>query len=154
METMTTMKHSMTKNITIPGKLKRVVIVLIGLGCVWLLAGCASLAGESRVEGFRIVQQGFESIEGTGRVHEVVELRNVIVHIVSDRGDFDWEEASAYGSPVLGYARRNNEIHVLGKRVGDKIVVNQAILGHELNHLLNFKNSNIANPDQLDDLGT
>lgn len=84
----------------------------------------------------------------------MVELKNVKVYIVSDRRDFDWDKASAYGSPVLGYAKRNNEIHVLGKRVGDKIVVNQAILGHELNHLLNFKNPNIANPDKLDDLGT
>jgi hypothetical protein len=153
METMA-MKHATNKNITRRNEAKRVVIILIAFGCAWVLAGCASLAGDYRKEGFHLVQQGFESIEGTGRVHEVVELRNVKVHIVSDREDFDWEEASAFGSPVLGYARRNNEIHVLGKRVGDKIVVNQAVLGHELNHLLNFAKPNIANPDKLDDLGT
>lgn len=131
----------------------RRIIMLISLGLVWIVAGCASLPTDYRQEGFSFVQKGFESIEGTGKVHEVVELKNVKVHIVSDREDFDWNKAAAYGSPVLGYAKRTNEIHVLGKRVGDKIVINQAILGHELNHLLNYKNSEITNPDKLNDLG-
>ena len=86
-------------------------------------------------------------------MHEVIEIKNVKVHIVSDRKDFNWHKAAAYGSPVLGYARRTNEIHVFGKLVGDKIIINQAILGHELNHLLNFKNPRIANPDRLSELG-
>ena len=46
--------------------------------------------------------------------------------------------------------------HLMGfdlKRVKGKVVLNQAILGHELTHLLNFKNPDIANPDKLDDIG-
>jgi hypothetical protein len=36
--------------------------------------------------------------------------------------------------------------------VGDKNVVNQVVLGHEFNQLLNFKHSKIANPDKRDQL--
>ena len=86
-------------------------------------------------------------------LYEVVELKNVKIHIVGDRKFFKWDRAAAYGSPVAGYATTKNEIWVFGKLVDGKIVVNQAILGHELNHLLNFINPRVANPDNLDDLG-
>ena len=99
------------------------------------------------------MQQGFASIEKTPELYEVVELKNVKVLIVGDRKHFNWEKAAAYGSPIAGYANTKNEICLFGKRVGGKIVVNQAILGHELNHLLNFKNPKIANPDKLDEMG-
>jgi hypothetical protein len=42
---------------------------------------------------------------------------------------------------------------VFGKMVNGKIIMNQVILGHEFNHLLNFENPKIADPDKLDDLG-
>ena len=74
-------------------------------------------------------------------------------HIVGDRKDFNYEKVAAYGSPIAGYANTNNEIGILGKRVGDKIIINQNILGHELNHLLNFRNPKIVNPDKLDEMG-
>ena len=99
------------------------------------------------------MRQGFASIEPTPDLYEVVELKNVKVFIVGDRKLFKWEKAGTSGSPIEGYANTNNEIRVLGKRVGDKIVVNQAVLGHELNHLLNFKNPKIANPRKLDEMG-
>ena len=127
------------------------LIFCVGLICV--LAGCGSYAADYRVQGFNFIQQGFTSIEGTSDVYEVVELKDVKILIVGDRKRFDWDKASASGSGIAGYANTKNEIHLLGKRVGGKIVINQAILGHEFNHLLNFKNPKIANPDKLDELG-
>ena len=129
------------------------IIKLIGLIFTFTVAGCSPCATRCRNEGFNLMQQGFASIEPTPDLYEVVELKNVKVFIVGDRKLFKWEKAGASGSSILGYANINNEIRVLGKRVGDKIVVNQAILGHELNHLLNFKNPKIANPSQLDEMG-
>ena len=81
-----------------------------------------------------------------------MELKNIKIFIVGDRKHFKWSGAAAYGSPILGYATRNNQIYVLGKRVGNKIIINEAILGHELNHLMNFQNPEIADPDVLDRL--
>ena len=86
-------------------------------------------------------------------MHKIIKLDNVTVHIVGHHQYFRWDKAAAYGSPVLGYATDNNEIWLYGKYLKGKILVNQAILGHEFNHLLNFKNKKIANPDELDDLG-
>ena len=117
-----------------------------------LATSCAPLASDYRREGFNFLQRSFESYETTNETNIVIELKNVRVHIVSDRKYFQWEKAAAYGSPVAGYATSGNEIFVFGKRLGGKIIVNQAILGHELNHLLNFKDPKVANPDELNQL--
>jgi hypothetical protein len=96
------------------------------------------------------MQTAFDSYEAANDLNMVVELKNVRVHIVSDRKYFEWEKAAAYDSRMLGYATRGNEIFIFGRKLGNKIVVNQGILGHELNHLLNYQKSIVANPDRLD----
>lgn len=117
-----------------------------------LFTSCAPIASDYRREGFNFLQKSFESIQTAKDLKITIELKKVRIHIVGDRKYFPWEKASAYGSPVAGYATSGNEIFVFGKRLGDKIIVNQAILGHELNHLLNFKDPRVANPDELDQL--
>jgi hypothetical protein len=96
------------------------------------------------------MQTAFDSYEAANDLNMVVELKNVRVHIVSDRKYFEWEKATADDSRMLGYATRGNEIFIFGRKLGSKIVVNQGILGHELNHLLNYQKSIVANPDRLD----
>lgn len=93
------------------------------------------------------------SLEESPNLHEVVTIKNVKVHIVGHRRFFSWDRAEAYGSPVAGYANTKNEIWLFGKILKGRIVLNQAILGHEFNHLLNYQNPKIANPDKLDSLG-
>ncbi len=115
-----------------------------------LLASCAQFASDYRKDGFYLMQTAFDSSEAAEDLNMVVDLKNVRVHIVSDRKYFEWEKASAYDSRMLGYATTGNEIFVFGRKLGNKIVVNQAILGHELNHLLNYQNSIVANPNRLD----
>ena len=119
----------------------------------FILISCVPLATDLRKIGFNEIQKGFASLDKTPNLHEVIELKNVKVHIVGNRKYFKWDKAAAYGSPVAGYATNKNEIYVFGKKVKGKVVLNQAILGHELTHLMNFKNSNIGNPDKLDDIG-
>lgn len=126
---------------------------LICVGLVCALTGCVSLATDTRKEGFKSLDKAFASLEDSPEINEMIDLGGVKVHVVGHRQYFNYQRAAAYGSPVAGYATSNNEIWLFGKRVKGKIVMNQAILGHELMHLLNFKNSRIANPDQLDDLG-
>jgi len=129
------------------------IMELIGLIFIFAVSGCNPYATHYRKEGFNLTQKGFASIAPTLDVYEVIELKNVKVFIVGDRKHFNYEKAAAYGSPVAGYANTKNEICLFGKRVEGRIVVNQAILGHELNHLLNFKNPKIANPDKLHEMG-
>lgn len=129
------------------------VNILIWVGLICLLASCSSIATEYRREGFSLLQKGFLSIEETPDLNEVVELKNVRVYIVGDRKHFNLKKAAANGSTIVGYANTRNEVHIFGRRVGDKIIVNQAILGHEINHLLHFKNPKVINPDKLKALG-
>lgn len=112
----------------------------------------ASRASRLRKAGFKLIQQGFSAIENTPDLEETVVLKTVRIRIVGDRKHFR-KETAAYGTRLLGYATSDNEITVLGKRVGDQLVINQAVLGHELTHLLNFRNLAIANPDDLDEWG-
>ena len=97
--------------------------------------------------------RGFSQLDKSPALHKVIELKNVKVHIVGNRSQFNWDRAAAYGSPVAGYANTKNEIWLFGRLAKGKVIINQAILGHELNHLLSFKEPVIANPDKLDDLG-
>ena len=48
---------------------------------------------------------------------------------------------------VKGCATNNNEIFVIGTEINGKIVIDDEVLGHELRHLLNWANPEIANPD-------
>ena len=98
-------------------------------------------------------QRGLEAVPESPELHEVITLRNVTIHIVGHRKHFNYEKASAYGSPIAGYATPSNEIWLLGKVVEGKIVVDQAILGHELKHLLHYQNKKVAKPDQLEAIG-
>ena len=130
-----------------------VTIGLICVGLLFLLTGCASLATDYRKEGFSITQRGFAQIDSTPNLNEVIEVKNVKVHIVGNRKYFDYDKAAVDGSAIAGYANTNNEISLFGKVVDGKIVVNQVILGHEFNHILQFNNPIVADPDRLDELG-
>ncbi len=133
-------------------KSKSVPVFIYTLSLVFLV-GCVPLATDLRESGFKEIQEGFSALKKSPNLYEIIELKHLKVHIVGDRKNFKWPKAAAYGSLIRGYATARNEIWVFGKVVNGKIVVNQAILGHELNHIINFRNPRVANPDKLDDLG-
>ena len=118
-----------------------------------LFGGCSATdAGHYRKVGFRELQRSYAALPAHAGLDETITV-TVTVRIVGDRSKFDWPVAAAHGSPVLGYATRGNYIWVLGKMVNGRIVVNQAVLGHELNHILQYANPKVHNPDLLDDIG-
>jgi hypothetical protein len=137
----------------IPGHYRKPhpIILLCLVASLIFSTGCGSFIAD-REQGFNMIQRGFSQIEPTPDLYKEVELKNVKIIIVGDRKQFKWKKAVAEGSPIIGYATPNNEIWVFGKEVNGKIVLNEAILGHELVHLLNFKNSIIVNPDKLNNL--
>lgn len=134
-------------------KFVRKILTLGYIALAFSLVGCVSLATDLRKEGFDSMQKAQLSLKETPDLHKVVVLKEVKVHIVGHRSLFSWNVAAAYGSPIAAYANTNNEIWIIGTLVNGKIVINQAILGHELKHLLNFNEPGVANPDTLDELG-
>ena len=127
-------------------------IAVVGMWTV-LAYGFFDVATDYRKIGFKEMCKSFNALYKPSDMHETIQLRNVTVHIVGDRKYFRWDRAAAYGSPVQGYATRKNEIWVFGTKVKGRIVLNQAILGHEFNHLLQFNHPLVHNPDRLDDIG-
>lgn len=125
-------------------------IVLVGIIAILsVVTGCSASYVGNREQAFNMIQQGFSSLESTPGLHQEVQLRNVKVVIVGDREQFEWKKAAAANSHVAGYATPDNEIWIFGKVVNGQVVVNEAIIGHELMHLLNFSTQSVANPDQL-----
>lgn len=126
------------------------IIAIIGWSLI--LSGCA--LSDIRKEGFNTYQAHFTAINDEGETfHKVIKIDKVEVHIVTDRSQFEWEKASNPRSCIVAYADTDNKIWLLEKKVDGKIVVNQAILGHEFNHLLNFTDGTVADPNRLDELG-
>ena len=79
--------------------------------------------------------------------HETVVLDRVEVHVVSDRSLFDWAGAQ---ENTLGYAYQNGKIFVLGRREVNGTITPDFywVLGHELQHLMNWTNPVFTNPDE------
>lgn len=128
--------------------------LLFVLCCVCILitlSGCSSYIAD-REQGFNVIQRGFSGLDPTPGLHQEVQIANVKVIIVGDREQFQWKKAAAKDSSIIGYATPNNEIWVFGKVVDGKVVVNEAVIGHELMHLLNFNDATIANPDRLKEI--
>ncbi len=121
---------------------------------VFMVSGCVTFATDYRKVGFDEIQKGFSILYKPSALNEIIRLKNVTIHIVGDRSLFKWAKAANYGSPVAAYATTNNEIWLFGAMVKGRIVLNQAILGHEFNHLLQFNHPTVVhNPDKLDDIG-
>jgi hypothetical protein len=128
-------------------------IFFIGIGLlVTITFACTPLSSDYRAQGLKYTQRAFDYYEETPDLHRVIELEKVRIHIIGSRKFFQWEKAKSEGSATIAYATPKNEIFLFGKKVGNKIVVNQAVLGHELNHLLNFRDMEIADPDELNEI--
>jgi hypothetical protein len=116
-----------------------------------LLSGCGPYASVLRHDGYNYMQKGFESVPSSSDLHKVFILNNVKIHIVDNQKQFD--HVPFRNSSVVGYATPF-EIWVIGKEVNGKIIINWAVIGHELIHILNFYYPDmIANPDSYEVLG-
>jgi hypothetical protein len=117
---------------------------------VFCCQGCT--VSSLRKESINLSAQSFANIPDGQMFSREIELK-IKVHVVSDRGQFSYGPYRSAAMGVAGYANTNNEIWLIGKMVGGRIIVNQTVLGHELNHLLNWQRPEITNPDQLDKIG-
>lgn len=106
------------------------------------------------MQGFDLSARSFEQITDNKGLYRKIEIKNITVYIAGDRSAFEYGPYKIAASGVAGYANTNNEIWLIGKTAPDGgIIVNQALLGHELNHLLNFQVGEVQNPDTLEQKG-
>ncbi|MDQ5987588.1 MAG: hypothetical protein CSYNP_03333 [Syntrophus sp. SKADARSKE-3] len=75
----------------------RKILWLVNIGLILSLLGCVTLATDRRKEGFDTLHKGFASLpEAPSGLHEVITLREVKIHIVGNRSQFNWDVAAAY----------------------------------------------------------
>ena len=111
---------------------------LIGAAVVIISVGCAGVVIMQQ-DAFDQNQKAFMTYPSIGCNEEItVILDKVTVHILC---------RDNMKKPAAGRANTNNEIWVIGRKTNGIITLNQFILGHELQHLLNWKDGRIANPD-------
>ena len=88
---------------------------------------------------------------GQEKFHRVIHLKDVEIHVVSDREMFDYLPYTPAKSGFLkinGYAYvREGKIYVLGHHDGYGIALNSATLGHEIWHLMAYRDGELNDPD-------
>jgi len=117
--------------------MKKISIVLSSI----LLFGCMTLATEKRKDAFNLSQEGFYYLPRIKKTL-TIRIKELTVNIVPEMT-----------KPLGGLAIPPATIVLEGRQIKGQIIINQAILGHELMHILRFKNERIAHPDKLDELG-
>ena len=105
-----------------------------------LLIGCVTWRGQNDRIGFKYFNKGRETLPQVQVSHTVVIPGPIIVH---------FEPESYFVDPVVGMARINIDsvchIHVIGVKVGNKIWMDRAILGHEFYNILRYHDPEIFN---------
>ena len=105
--------------------------------------GCANQATELRRDGFNLQWQGFRSLDSE-RFYPFATDIVVRVVVVPERADMPISGAAGT------YSHPQGVIHVVGKMVKGKIVLPEAVTGHEFIHALQFQthDGRFANPDE------
>ena len=115
-----------------------------------ILSGCASPITELRRDGFDMTSRSFDLIESNSAFSRSYNV-NLRVTIVSDRSMFAHIPFRNQSRYVAGYY--DGGVWVIGKMVNGRIIVNQCVLGHEVQHALQHQSSEVADPDKLDACG-
>jgi hypothetical protein len=142
--------HKVVLTFSMAGKTCPLIGVFVSL--VLMLAwGCEtiSISTDYRKIGTDYNEKWFRALPETPALNKVVTIDKLTIHIVSDRRDFGWDKARDPEKGIAGYANTENEIGILGKKIGEKIVVNQMVLGHEFKHILNFNDPHIVDPHDI-----
>uniref|UniRef100_A0A6M3KLH8 Uncharacterized protein n=1 Tax=viral metagenome TaxID=1070528 RepID=A0A6M3KLH8_9ZZZZ len=115
-----------------------IILVLFLFGCI---PGSQPLMYN---EGNRYLDQSFELLPKSKFKPIIIILKEVKVYVFDDNPLLTKE-----GMKGKSFASTDNCIYVIGKRdASGKIMLQQNVLGYELQHLLNWKDDRIKNPDK------
>lgn len=110
---------------------------------VMLMQGCAPQGTVLRAQGYDQQWQGFRALpsERFGRAEAEIRVKVVVV-----------EDMAAIGMPgaVGTYSHPEGIIHIVGKKINGAIITPPAVLGHEIQHALEYQGKGFVNPDRLD----
>jgi hypothetical protein len=128
-----------------PGVILWVLWVLIAVA-LWMLSGCTSLATMERREGFNQQWSGFARLPSSPDLYHETEIKVKVV-VVGDPAQ------TGYPGAAGTYSHPEGIIRIVGKVVNGKIVLCEAVLGHEIGHALQYQDGGFANPDKYEEYG-
>jgi hypothetical protein len=124
--------------------LARFFIFALAVACC---CGCAPAAATvARMDGFDAQWRGFNSLKSDPDLHYETEIK-VKVIVVGNLADIGYPGAAAT------YSHPEGAIRIVGKRINGKIVLCPAVIGHEIQHALEYQDGGFANPDKLEEYG-
>ncbi|MBA4423298.1 MAG: hypothetical protein C0390_09400 [Syntrophus sp. (in: bacteria)] len=111
------------------------------------LSGCVlAPATVARMDGFDAQWRGFNALKGDP--FDVYETEIKIKVIVVDD-----MKAIGYPGAVGTYSHPEGAIRIVGKKINGKIILCPAVLGHEVQHALEYQDGEFANPDKFQEFG-
>ena len=112
-----------------------------------LFTACVPAATVARMEGFDAQWQGFAALPSSDpALHYETEIK-VKVIVVADSSQTGYKGAAAT------YSHPDGVIRIIGKKVNGKIVLCPAVIGHEIQHALQFQDGSFVDPDRMSEYG-
>lgn len=108
-----------------------------------IISGCTPYYQNCERQGHMWFKRGFLCHKQDEDLNELIKIRQITVYVIGDNSLMPSRKAG-----LQGWATPSNKIYVIGRLKDGKIVLNQAVLGHEVQHILNFSNEKIENPDR------
>ncbi|MCL5808770.1 MAG: hypothetical protein M1418_09550 [Deltaproteobacteria bacterium] len=133
------------KPCALPARLLVVALfaAFVSSGCTFFAIAPATVA---RMDGFDAQWRGFNSLK-TDRFDPYETEIRIKVIVVDDMS------AIGYPGAVATYSHPEGAIRIVGKKINGKIVLCPAVLGHEVQHALEYQDGGFANPDKLEEFG-
>jgi len=133
------------KSCALPARLLFVALfaAFVSSGCTFFAIAPATVA---RMDGFDAQWRGFNSLK-TDRFDPYETEIKIKVIVVDDM------TAIGYPGAVATYSHPEGAIRIVGKKINGKIVLCPAVLGHEVQHALEYQDGEFANPDKLEEFG-
>jgi hypothetical protein len=122
------------------GTFSMILFAIAALALYFLLTGCAPAATVARMDGFNSQWRGFEAVRGEPATKSAKITLEVIV------GELQKGWAGSFSHP-------QGIIRIRGKMVNGKVILPEAVLGHEVLHALQFQAEGFHNPDTLTQMG-
>lgn len=98
------------------------------------------------MDGFNLQWKGFNSLNGDSFPPYEAEIK-VKVIVVSSAAEM------GYPGAVGTYSHPQGIIRVVGKLINGKLILAPAVIGHEIQHALEYQDGHFVNPDKLAEYG-
>jgi len=117
-----------------------------------LFSGCApiEIRADYYQKGFDYYNLGYTHLPESLPLNETIEIENLRVIIVGSIEDFERYKFKDEEDETAPHPKPRHEIWIVGKKLKNKIIINQVVLGHELLHLMHLIDPDVICPGKLE----